>query len=73
MVTFVISQLLVTNISVLSGVAGCLAFLVIIVLSNDQGKPGLELFARKLEIFLIPLLMVFSYLAFLWAVKILTS
>jgi hypothetical protein len=73
MISFVVSQLVVSRLSMVLGTIGLVTLLALIVLANDREKPGLEPLSKNATVFLIPMLMVFGYLVLLWAVRILTG
>ncbi len=73
MVTTVVSLIIATSAVVGTIMAGCVAFAIIMFLSDDGRKPRLALFSRNITIFLVPLGIVFVFLTIMWAARILTA
>lgn len=63
MVTTIISSLAVSTLVVGTAVAGCLIFAVIMVLTDERKGSALAVLNRSLIAFIIPLLVLFTYLA----------
>ena len=71
MITTIISSLAASTLVVGTVVAGCLIFAVIMVLTDERRGSALAVLNRSLIAFIIPLLILFTYLAFILGTTIL--
>jgi hypothetical protein len=68
----VVSAIAASSLAVGITIAGCVIVAVFTFLSNDGRRPVLALFSRNLMVFMIPLLIIFTYLVIIWVAKVLT-
>ncbi len=73
MVATVVSTIVTSPMAIGATIAGCLILAVMMLLSDDNSRPRIALFSRHIAVFLIPLLVVFGFLAIIWAAGILTA
>ena len=73
MVTTIISSTIASDILINIAVVGCVAFAVLMVLSDEKRRPSLTLLSRHVTVFIIPLLFLFSYITVIWGAKILAD
>ena len=63
--TTTVTSITISDVAIGITVTSCIAFFVMILLSNEKKSPNLEILNRSLIVFTIPLLIIFSYLAIL--------
>ena len=73
MVTTVISSVIASDLITGVVVVGCIAFAVIMVLTDEKRRPTLALLSRSFTVFTVPLLVLFVYIAIMWGANILAD
>ena len=63
--TTTVTSITISDVAIGITVTSCIAFFVMILLSNEKKSPNLVILNRSLIVFTIPLLIIFSYLAIL--------
>jgi hypothetical protein len=72
-VAVVLSSVFNSDLTIGVAIAACIVLAIVNLLTDDESKPGLALFSRRVTVFLLPLLIIFAFSAIIWGAGILTE
>jgi hypothetical protein len=72
-ITTAIPSVTISNIVTGVVVVGCLLFLIITELTDDNRRQSIVTFGQRVGVFTVPLFSVIAYIVIIWGAKILTG